>query len=114
MSPEINEYTPSFNVTREDVAADMSLDQYVGQTMKQLRDVIGDFHQGGSSTINIDGHPARKVVFSGRYLNEEFSWEQVYTMKDNAIFVMTYLAPSNSFTGEHNDIQASFTTFAFN
>lgn len=36
-SPDIGEYTPSFNVTREGVPSDMSLDLYVSQTMKQLR-----------------------------------------------------------------------------
>ena len=35
-SPEISEFTPSFNVTKEEIPADMSLDFYLGKTMEQL------------------------------------------------------------------------------
>ncbi len=112
-SPEISEFTPSFNVTKEDIPSDMSLDFYLGQTMKQLGETIVDFKRGESSTLNINGQPARKVLFSGKYLDQSFSWEQVYTIKDNAIYVLTYVAPVDKFSGSRDAIETSFSTFAF-
>lgn len=81
MSPDISEYTPSFNLTSEEIHKDMTLDYYVGQTMKQLSEVILEFDQDEISSINIDGNPARRVQFSGKYLDQDFSWEQIYTVR---------------------------------
>ena len=112
-SPDISEYTPIFNVTREHIPNDMSIDVYVGQTMQQLKEVIVGFHENGTETLNVDGRPARKVLFSGRYLDQDFSWEQIYAIKDSTIYVMTYLAPTDIFTGDREEIQTSFSTFSF-
>ena len=81
--------------------------------MNQLQEVIREFQQTDMEQMNVDGAPARKVSFSGKYLDQPFSWEQVYTIKDNTIYVLTYLAPSDNFTGERGDIETSFSTFAF-
>lgn len=113
LSPNITEYTPSFNVTREQIHKDMTLDYYVGQTMKQLQEVIMEFQQNDMSSINIDGNPARKVQFSGKYLDQAFSWEQVYTVRGGTIYVLTYLAPTDHFTDSRDDIQTAFNTFSF-
>jgi|GEM_PF-3828767 len=112
-SPEISEYTPLFNVTREQIPSDMTLDAYVSQTMKQLKEVIIEFQQNETSEINVDGRPAKKVLFSGRYLDQPFSWEQIYAVKDSTVYVLTYLAPTGAFSGDREAIETSFSTFAF-
>lgn len=112
-SPDIGEYTPSFNVTKEIIPSDMTLDVYVAQTMKQLKGVIADFRGGEANSVSIDGQPAREVSFSGYYLSESFSRDQVYTLKDRTIYVMTYLAPTAEFSGNREEIQRAFRTFNF-
>lgn len=112
-SPDIGEYTPVFNVTRESIPVDMSLDTYVNQTLSQLHDVIREFNYQQPTSLNIDWAPARKVLFSGKYLDHSFSREQVYTLKGSTIYVMTYLAPVDNFTGNRDSIDMSFQTFSF-
>ncbi|MBP6911017.1 hypothetical protein KBC03_05530 [Patescibacteria group bacterium] len=75
--------------------------------------MIADFHGGEASNINVDGQPAKEVSFSGYYLSESFSRNQVYTIKDQTIYVMTYLAPTAEFSGHREDIQRAFSTFTF-
>lgn len=113
-SPNIKEYTPSFNVTKEKVDETLTLDAYVEKTVAQLKEVIIDFSQESVESTTIDGQPAKKMIFHGRYLDRQFSWEQVYAMKNHTIYVMTYLAPSEEFTGYKSQIDASFETFSMN
>jgi hypothetical protein len=53
-SPDIGEYTPSFNVTKEQIDTDTSLDTYVSKTMNQLRSAIAEFKQDDVASIDID------------------------------------------------------------
>lgn len=112
-SPNISEYTPILNITKEQIPSDMSLDVYISQTMRQLKEVIAEFSQNEPVTLNVDGQPARKISFSGMFLTKPFSWEQVYTIKDNNIYVMTYVAPTDKFSTERDAIETSFSTFSF-
>lgn len=92
----------------------MSLDDYVAQTVKQLKDVIADFTQESMTNTVVDGQDARKLIFHGTYMNQAFSWEQIYTMKNHSVYVMTYLAPSGLFHTQKDDIEGVFTTFSIN
>lgn len=92
----------------------MSLDAYVDQTLSQLKDVIADFVQDEASATTVDGQPAKKVLFHGVYLGQQFSWEQIYTVKNGTIYVMTYLAPTETFSGQRDTIEAAFDTFTIN
>lgn len=113
-SPDTDEYSPTFNVTKEKVAPGMTLDSYVEQTNGQLKNVIMGYHQDNISSIDIDGQPAKKLQFRGRYLDKDFAWEQIYTVRGDTIYVMTYLALSEAFTGRRDEIDRAFDTFSFN
>lgn len=112
-SPDIGEYTPVFNVTRENIPVDMGLDVYVNQTLSQLSEVIREFSYVQPTSLNVDGTPARRVSFSGKYLDQIFSWEQVYTMRNGTVYVMTYLAPAGNFSGNRDSIDMAFESFSF-
>ncbi len=101
-------------MTKEKIDQNLTLDGYVDKTIAQLKEVIIDFTQDAIESTTIDGQPAKKILFHGRYLDRQFSWEQVYALKDNTIYVMTYLAPSDEFESHKDQIDASFSTFSMN
>lgn len=81
-APEISEYTPSFNLTRENISTGMNLETYVSQTINQLKEVIGGFEEDSNSSGNVGGYESKKILFHGSYLGKSFQWEQVYTLNE--------------------------------
>ena len=113
-APQKDEYTPTFNVTKEKVADGMSLDSYVEQTKNQLKSVIRGYQQDDIVSTTIDGQPAKKLHFTGRYLDKDFSREQIYTIKGDTVYVITYLALNQAFENGREEIDRAFDTFSFN
>jgi hypothetical protein len=92
----------------------MTLEEYTNISLAQLPQYVSDLEIISSERTTLGGNPAYKVVFTGVYNNSNrLEWMQVWTMKDNKVYLITYTAQPQSFSKYLPQVQHMFDSFEF-
>ena len=85
--------------------------EYYDITKPELAKTMQDFVEVSNETININGIDAQKVIYKGTQWGLVLEREQVYFIKDNASYVVTYTAPATTFDQFAQTMDAMIATF---
>ena len=110
----------NLNVIVQDLSQNpMSLDDYHKLTLKQMQQALGRNTVKSDKNITIDGLKAKELIYTipqdiskGNFL--ELKLKQVYLMKDNKAYLITYTAKSNDFDKYLKSANKFFETFKLN
>jgi serine/threonine-protein kinase len=103
-------FQENINIISFDLA--MTLDQYTAYAENQIKQSITDARIIESSPTTLAGLPAHKLVFTGRQGQNNLKWMQVWTIKNNKVYLLTYTAEEgnyNAYLPTAQEIMASFT-----
>jgi len=113
LSPKENAqdfFQENINIISFDLS--MTLDQSSAYAESQIKQAITDANILESSQTTLAGNPAHKLVFTGRQGQNNLKWMQVWTMKNDKVYLLTYTAEEGSYDAylpTAQEIMASFT-----
>lgn len=94
-------FRENLNILIETLSTDAqpkTLDEYTKLSIEEIKKYINDVNIIDSGSTTLDGNPAYKVVYTGKYLNYELKWMQVWTIKNNKAYILTYAAAVEGYT----------------
>jgi len=106
-------FRENIGVITEELPADLELDvdSYYNEAKSQLTSVIENFKEVSNENIKVAGYDAKKVQYLGTQGEDTYKWQQVFFIKDNMTYVITYTATEDTFEDfldVANSIVASF------
>ncbi|HET6730832.1 MAG TPA: DcrB-related protein [Nitrososphaeraceae archaeon] len=84
-------------VTSIDAMQGKSLDEFTNSTITNLMDTLSNFTLQESASMVISGLPAHKITYTVAGNQSEVKQTQVWTLKDNRIFVVSYSAEPSAY-----------------
>ncbi len=94
----------------------MSLNEYHELTLSQIEQALGDSNIENERDINISGYPAKQLIYhmpqhigNGNYIALKI--KQVYLIKNNNAYLITYTAKKESFDTFLNSANEVLETF---
>lgn len=88
----------TLGVSTEDLSKQpMTLEEYTTLSLKNLNQFVTDAKILDSSATTLDGNSAHKVVYTAKQGQYTLKFMQVYTIKDNTAYVLSYIAEINKF-----------------
>lgn len=86
-------------VTVNDLSAQpITLEESVDPDINQLKMIVTDFKLVDSSATSLAGNPAHKVVYTGKDGQYNLEWMQVWTIKDDKAYIVTYTAEQDKYS----------------
>ncbi len=110
-------FRENLNVIVGNFTQSMTLDEYIDFSINQLKKEITDFSIIDSSATTLAGNPAHKIIFTGTISGKSgnqgqfLKWMQVYTIKNNRSYVITYCAEVNKHSYFLDTIQKMINSF---
>ncbi len=97
-NPE-DKFRENLNVVIQDLSSQpLSLDEFTKFSLEQLDQIITMFRIEESVTdATLDGNPARKIVFNSVMGKYNLKTMQVWAIKGNEAYVLTYAAQSSKY-----------------
>ena len=91
-------FKENVNVIVQDLSTQpMTLEEYTELSVGQVEQFITDANILDSSVTTLDGTSAHKVVYTGKQGQYSLKWMQVWTIKDNTAYVLSYTAEANKY-----------------
>lgn len=117
LSPQENsadQFRDNINIVVEDLGAvELDLDEYIELSTTALESLITDFDLLESHDLDLAGVPAKEIIFTGSQGVFELKWWQVYLIKNDQAYVITFTAEADFFDDYiefAEDMVASFST----
>ena len=105
-------YQENFGVFIEDLSTQpMTLEEYTELSVTSIEQLITDANILDSSTTTLDGNSAHKVVYTGRLEQYNLKWMQIWTVKDNTAYVLTYVSEVNKYNDFLDTVQEMVNSF---
>ncbi len=76
---------------------DYTLDDYYAITKPELVKLIPGFTEISNEPIKINDLDAQKLIYIGTQGTTKLKWEQVYLIKDKAVYIVSYTATTDTF-----------------
>lgn len=94
---EKDQVRENINVLREDLSGDpKTLEEYTEIALSQTKTMEG-FAFIGSQDITLDGHPGKTVVYRALVRKTPLTFQQAWTVKDDAAYVLTLATQEETF-----------------
>ena len=94
---EKDQIRENINVLREDLSGDpKTLEEYTEIALAQIKTMEG-YAIIGSQDIQIDGNPAKTVVYRALVKNVSLTFQQAWTVTDDAAYVLTLATQEETF-----------------
>ena len=107
-------YSGNLLMSMDDLSANpMTLDEYSSQNIAQLKQVFKDFHSIESSATTLGYIPAQKVVYTSSLGQTLYESMQVFCIKDNKAYIITYTVEENQYANSVDTIQQMIDSVAF-
>lgn len=105
-------FLENINITVQDLSNQpMTLDEYTNLSINQMSQYITDFNIIDSSVTTLVGNPAHKIVYTGKEGQNNLKWMQIWTIKDNKAYVITYTAKIDTYSNFLGTIQQMINSF---
>jgi hypothetical protein len=85
-------FQENVNIVVEPLSEPMTLDDYTELSINQLEQSIEDFQITEEASATLAGNPAYKIVFAGKMEQYSMKWMQIWTIKDDKAYIITYTA----------------------
>lgn len=119
-----NQTEPDFknniNILVQDLSMQpMSLNEYHQLTLDQIEQATGGNNVESENNVTLSGHPAKELVYHiPQDINRgnliELKIKQVYLIKNNKAYLITYTSKLNEFNDYLTSAEKVFNTFAIN
>jgi len=76
---------------------DYTLNEYYTLTKPELIKLIPGFTEVSNETIKANDIDAQKLIYVGTQGSTKLKWEQVYLIKNKAVYILTYTATEATF-----------------
>lgn len=104
-------FRENLNVYIGNLSQSMTLDDYIDLSNNQLKQLITDYSIIDSSATTLAGNPAHKVIFTGKQGGFNLKWMQVYMIKNNRDYVISYTAEEDKYSYFLGTIQEMINSF---
>lgn len=93
-----DDFQENVMINVQDISASpMTLEQYTQLGINQIKQIITDASIIESNTTTLGGNLAHDLVFTGKQGQYNLKWNQVFTVKNNKAYVLTYTAKMNTY-----------------
>jgi eukaryotic-like serine/threonine-protein kinase len=105
-------FQENLNVIVQDLSTQpMTLEEYTELSVGQVEQFITDANILDSSATTLDGNSAHKVVYTGKQGQYNLKWMQIWTVKDNTAYVLSYTAEVNKYSDFLDTAQEMINSF---
>ena len=109
---EADLFQENLNIGTQDLSATpMSLASYTEINVLQIEELITDSEVLESTSTTLAGNPAHVVVYTGAQGVFTLKWLQVWTIKDNMVYMLTYTAEEASYNKFMSSIEGMINSF---
>jgi len=89
----------------------MTLAEYTELSIGQIEQVITDSNILDSSAVTLAGIPGHEVVYTGKQGLYDLKWMQVWTVKNDKAYVISYTAEVSSYPALLETVQEMIDSF---
>lgn len=100
----------NISITKKELDQNYSLEEQYILTKPELENLIPNFLEISKENITINGIDAHKLIYQWTQSTYKLQWQQIYLIKDNAIYIATYTATQDSFWEFVQDVDAMVNT----
>lgn len=114
MSPKENafdNFQENLNIVAESLSTPITLEEYTDVAISQLKQIITDINIVETESTTLAGNPAHKIVYTGRQGQYILKWMQIWTIKNNKAYVITYTAEENTYSNFLGIVQEMINSF---
>ncbi len=114
LSPKQNDSDPfqeNLNIIVQNLPASTTLNVVTEETINQVKQLIQNATIIESTDTTLAGVPAYKIVYSGKMREYTLKWIQIWTVKNNKMYSITYTAEINSYSYYLDVIQKMIDSF---
>ncbi|MFH1563605.1 MAG: PsbP-related protein [Nitrospirota bacterium] len=105
-------FQENVNVIVQDLSAQpMTLDEYTKLSLEQVKQIVTDASIPYSSATTLDGNSANRIIYTGRVGIYNIKWMQIYTIKDNTAYILTYTAETDKYNDFLDTAQEMINSF---
>ncbi|MCX6823941.1 MAG: PsbP-related protein [candidate division SR1 bacterium] len=87
----------NIGIMKKALDKDYTLDDYYAITKPELIKLIPGFTELSNETIKINDLDAQKLIYVGTQGTRKLQWEQVYLIKNKAVYILSYTATTSTF-----------------
>lgn len=84
-------------IMKKPLDKDYTLDDYYTLTKPELVKLIPNFTEISNETIQVNGLDAKKLIYTWTQWDAKLQWEQIYLIKNQAAYIITYTATATTF-----------------
>lgn len=90
-----------------------TLDEYWNWFRESFEQNITGFQEEANEDMLLDGHAAKKYIYSGAVAGVDVKYLQCICIKDKAVYIFTYTASPEQYDQYTDDIDRMLETFTF-
>lgn len=107
-----DDFSENLNVLVQDLSAQpITLEEYTRISEEQVEQYITNGKILDTIATTLDGNSAYKLVYTGKQGQYNIKWMQVYTIKDDKAYVITYTAEMDSYSNFLGTAQEMINSF---
>ena len=100
------------NILVQDLSAQpMTLDEYTDLSLGQIEQFVTDAVILDSSAATLAGNPGHKAVYTGKQGQYDLQWMQVWTVKNDKAYVISYTAEATEYSAVLATVQEMIESF---
>ena len=99
------------SVVVEELPEPMTLSEYNDATIAALNQSMIDFNLSETTAATLDNNPAHKIVYTTKQNQLNLRAMQVWTLKDNKTYILTYGATPVNYDKYQTIVQDMFSSF---
>jgi serine/threonine-protein kinase len=99
------------SVVVEELPEPMTLSEYNDAAIAALNQTIVDFNLSETTAATLDNNPAHKIVYTTKQNQINLRAMQVWTLKDNKTYILTYGATPINYDKYQTIVQEMFSSF---
>ncbi len=105
-------FLENLNVIVQDLSTQpMTLSDYTDLSVDQISRLITDSNIIDSSATTLAGNPAHKLVYTGKHEQHNLKWMQVWTIKNNKVYLISCTAEVDKYSDFLRTIQQMINSF---
>ena len=107
-------FLENFNLIIQDLSTQpRTLSEYTELSIAEIEQNTVDAKIIYSESITTDGNPSHKLIYSGKGEFNNLKWMQIYIIKDDKAYVLTYTAEEDAYDFFEDIIEEMISSFEF-
>ncbi|MCX6825017.1 MAG: PsbP-related protein [candidate division SR1 bacterium] len=87
----------NIGIMKKSLDKEYTLDEYYAIMKPELTKLVPEFTEVSNESIKINDVNAQKLIYKGTEGSKKLQWEQVYLIKNKAVYIITYTALEDTF-----------------